>query len=247
MDILTQNFSEIRSPTSFCEDVGVGGTTVRDDLAEAHRLAWEHIASPGTWWTAAERVELATTVRLAIDDDDPLPPWVGVTTSDRLPGERIVADVAHDVAYRIGRHAATVSRDVARAVMDEIGELAYVELCAIASSVAAVVHFCRNAGVEVPPFPEPIAGEPSREHPALADAELNWVPVAAPADEVAAVVQAYTAVPAEQVNTWRMADAQYMPEEDMIHADWSRREGGLSRAQMELVAARVAQLRECFF
>jgi hypothetical protein len=226
---------------------GVGDVVIRDDLADAHRLAWAHIAAPGTWWTAAERIELASTVRLAIDDADPLPPWVGVTTSDRLPAARLVPDVAHDIAYRIGRHAATVTRDVARAAMDEIGELPYVELCAIASSVAAVVHFCRNAGVDVPPFPEPVPGEPVREHPPLAEAELNWVPVAAPADEVAAVVQAYTAVPAEQTNTWRMADAQYMPEDEMVHPDWSRREGGLTRAQMELVAARVAQLRECFF
>lgn len=220
---------------------------IRDDLAEAHRLAWEHLARPGTWWTGAERIELATSVRLAIEDVEPLPPWVGVTTSDRLPTDRLVPDIAHDVAYRIGRHAATVTADVARAAMDELGELPYVELCAIASTVAAVVHFGRNAGVGSPPFPEPTAGEPTCEHPEIAAAELNWVPVAAPADQVAAVVQAYTGVPSEQVNTWRMADAQYMPEGEMIHPDWSRREGGLSRAQTELVAARVAQLRECFF
>jgi hypothetical protein len=77
--------------------------------------------------------------------------------------------------------------------------------------------------------------------------DLNWVPVAAPADQTAAVVQAYTAVPDELANTWRMADAQYMPSSEMIHADWMRRPGGLTRAQSELVAARVAQLRECFY
>jgi hypothetical protein len=71
--------------------------------------------------------------------------------------------------------------------------------------------------------------------------------VAEPADEVAAVVQAYTAVPDEQRNTWRMADAQYMPEKAMVDPDWSRRPGGLSRAQMELVAARVTRLRDCFY
>ena len=220
---------------------------VRDDLAEAHRLAWDHIASPGTWWNAAQRVELAETVKLSIDDDDPLPPWVGVTTSDRLGSNRVAPDAAHDVAYRIGRHAGTITADVAAAAIAEIGELPYVELCAIASSVGAVVHFRRNIGAAVPPFPTPADGEPSREHPELAEAELNWVAVAAPADQIAAVEQAYTAVPDELANTWRMGGAQYMPPEEMIHPDWSRREGGLSRAQMELVAARVAQLRYCFY
>lgn len=221
--------------------------TVRDDLRDAHRLAWEHIAGPGTWWTAAQRVELANTVRLSIDDPDPLPPWVGVSTSDRLPHERVAPDEAHDVAYRIGRHAGTITAEVAAAAIEALGPLPYVELCAIASSVGAVVHFGRNVGIEVPALPEPAEGEPSRDHPELADAELNWIPVAAPADQTAAVVQAYSGVPSEFANTWRMAAAQYMSGEDMVHPDWSRREGGLSRAQMELVAARVAQLRECFY
>jgi hypothetical protein len=225
----------------------MGNPVIRDDLAEAHRLAWEHIASPGTWWTAVQRIELAATVKLSIVDDDPLPPWVGVTTSDRLPDDRTAPDAAHDIAYRIGRHAGTITADVARAAMEVLGELPYVEMCAIASSVGAVVHFCRNVGIDVPDFPEPAGGEPSRRHPELAVPDLNWVPVAAPADQTAAVVQAYTAVPDELANTWRMADAQYMPSSEMIHADWMRRPGGLTRAQSELVAARVAQLRECFY
>lgn len=221
---------------------------VRDDLAEAHRLAWEHVAAPGSWFTGAQRVELARTVLLAITDPDPLPPWVAVTLTDRLPPGRLAPDVAHDAAYRLARHAGTVTQDVYRVFVDGLGELPYVELCAIVSTVAAVGHFCRNIGAPVPTLPDPVAGEPTHERPdELAQPMLNWVPVAAPADEVASVVQAYSAVPAEWANTWRMADAQYMPEPDMVHPDWSRRPGGLTRAQMELVAARVARLRDCFF
>jgi hypothetical protein len=133
-------------------------------------------------------------------------------------------------------------------VVAEIGELPYVELCAIVSTVAAVAHFCRDIGVQVPALPEPIDGAPSGARPERVEpAALNWVPVAAPADQVAAVVQAYTGVPGEYANTWRMADAQYMPEPEMVDPAWTRRPGGLSRAQMELVAARVTQLRECFY
>ena len=39
-----------------------------------------------------------------------------------------------------------------RAAAGELGELPYVELCAIVSTVAAVAHFCRNIGVTVPPL-----------------------------------------------------------------------------------------------
>ncbi|HEX6660044.1 MAG TPA: hypothetical protein VF065_18260 [Ilumatobacter sp.] len=222
--------------------------TVRDDLAEAHRLAWEHIASPGSWWTAAQRVELAQTTMLALADPDPLPPWVGVTTSGRLPHGLLAPAAAQDFAYRLARHAGTITRDVYDSVSADIGELPFVEVCAIVSTVAAVWHFCRNVGIPVPLMPAPVPGEPTGRRPDdLATAELNWVPVAAPADEVAAVVQAYTAVPGEQDNTWRMADAQYMPNLEMVDPAWSRRPDGLSRAQMELVAARVTQLRDCFY
>lgn len=221
---------------------------VRQDLADAHALAWDHIARPGSWWTGAQRIELASTVLMAIEDVEPLPPWVAVSLSDRLPEGRVAPDAAHDAAYRIARHAGTMTADVYRHFADELGALSYVELCGIVSSVAAVAHFCRNIGAEVPPLPEPVAGEPTGDQPEqLAPAELNWVPVAAPADRTAAVVQAYTAVPGELENTWRMASAQYIPEDEMIHADWSRRPGGLTRPQTELVAARIAQLRECFY
>ena len=221
--------------------------TVRGDLAAAHRSAWEHIASAGSWWTGAQRVELARTALMAIADADPLPPWVAMSSTDRF-ASGLAPAAAHDIAYRLARHAGTITHEVYRAVVAEIDELPYVELCAIVSTVAAVAHFCRNIGVELPDFPAPADGRPTGARPERVErAELNWVPVAAPADQVAAVVQAYTAVPGEMVNTWRMADAQYMPEPEMVDPGWTRRPGGLSRAQMELVAARVTQLRECFY
>ncbi|MCP4037053.1 MAG: hypothetical protein GY733_08970, partial [bacterium] len=40
---------------------------VREDLAAAHRRAWERIASPGTWLTGAQRVAVADETRRAQD------------------------------------------------------------------------------------------------------------------------------------------------------------------------------------
>ena len=224
------------------------GVTVRDDLSEAHRLAWQHLAAPGSWLTGAQRIELAQTAMLALADPDPLPPWVCASTSGRLGDSLAAPAAAHDFAYRLARHAGTITRDVYESVSRSIGELPTVEVCAIVSTVAAVWHFCRNIGVAVPELPAAVDGAPTGDRPEQVEAaELNWVPVAAPADQTAAVVQAYTAVPGEQSNTWRMADAQYMPNLDMVNPAWTRQAGGLSRPQMELVAARVTKLRECFY
>jgi hypothetical protein len=224
------------------------GVIVRDDVAAAHRLAWEHIAGPGSWWTGAQRVELAGTALLAIADADPVPPWVGVTSTDRLGSVLLAPATAHDFVYRLARHAGTVTVDVYDSVSGELGELPYVELCGIVSTVAAVAHFCRDIGIPVPPLPAPCEGEPTGARPdRVAQPQYNCVPVAEPADEVAAVVQAYTAVPGENLNNWRMAAVQYMPVAEMVHPDWQRRPGGLSRAQMELVAARLTRVRDCFY
>ena len=74
---------------------------------------------------------------------------------------------------------------------------------------------------------------------------LNWVPVAAPADQRASVVQALSALPDEFDNLWQLAAAQYMSDAEMVDPAWTR--GTLSRPQMELVAGRISKLRDCFF
>ncbi len=222
---------------------------VRDDLSGAHRLAWDHIARPGSWWTAAQRVELAHTAIGAIRDVEPLPPWASVSAVEgRVSIGHVAPAVAHDAAYRIARHAGTITEDLYHKVSGELGPLPYVELVSIVTTVAAVTHFCRNIGIDLPALPDPRPGDPTGEVPdEVVQPQYNWVPVQAPADQLPAVVQAYSAVPGEFVNLWRMSDAQYMPASQMFDPNWSRRDGGLSRPQTELVAARVAQLRECFY
>ena len=131
-------------------------------------------------------------------------------------------------------------------MVDTLGDLPYVELVAIASNVAAIVAFRRAAGLEPWELPAAVDGEPSREVPVeLVPAGLNWVRVVPPADERAAVVQAFTSVPAEHTRLWALAAAQYIPDLEMVDPSWTR--GTLTRPQMELVAARVSQLRECFY
>jgi hypothetical protein len=220
---------------------------VRGDLSEAHRDAWAGLGRPGTWWTGPQRVELAATAIAAMTDEDLLPPWVKPSSTDGWLDEPTVAPAAaHDAIYRIAAHAGTITESWYRDVAVELGDMPYVELVAIACTVAAVVSFRRAAGLAQWPLPLPTDGEPSRHvPPELEPAELNWVRVTPPADQAAAVVQAFTSVTAEHERLWTLAAAQYIPNAEMVDPLWTR--GTLSRPQMELVAARVSKLRECFY
>ena len=225
---------------------------VRADLASAHDAAWASLSRPGTWWSAAARRALARTAADSMWVADPPPPWVPASTVpgaladdalDAAPAE------AHDAAARLARHASTITREWYERVRDVVGALAYVELVGLVCTVAALTSLRRTLGLAprtldaAPPSP---AGDPTRAAPpTLADARLNWVPVAAPADRTAAVVQALTAVPPAHDLLWRLAAAQYIPDAEMVDPRWTR--GTLTRVEMELVATRVSQRRECHY
>ena len=220
---------------------------IRTDLVLAHEQAWAALSQPGTWWSGAQRRELATTALMAVGEAEPLPPWVGVSSVDGKISQSLVAPrTAHDTVYRIARHAATLTSDWYKRVIQEIDPLAFVELCGIVCTVATVVAFRNALDLEVPELAPAKIGEPSRKKPQnVVSATLNWVPVVAPADKDAAVVQAFTAVPETNRLIWAMADAQYIPDKEMVDPNWTR--GTLSRVQMELIATRVSQQRECFY
>ncbi len=223
--------------------------TVRDDLAEAHRLAWEHLAEPGSWWSGAERVELAGTALLAIADPDPLPPWVGVTSTDRLGPD--LARAGRRPRRRLPARSPRRHDDRSRCIAPRPTSSASSRTSSSARSCRRSPPWPTSAATSaspVPPLPAPVDGAPTGERPErLAQPQFNWVPVAEPADQVAAVVQAYTAVPGEQRNTWRMAGGAVHARGRDGRSRLARRPGGLSRAQMELVAARLTRLRDCFY
>jgi hypothetical protein len=220
---------------------------VRHDLDHAQQRAWRSLGEPGAWFDGIQRRELAATALAALEHPDELPPWVAPSTlPGRLPDVLHAPASAHDVAHRVAAHAGTLTDDWYRSMSSELGELPYVEVVGLVCVVAAVSRFRRAAGLDPLPLPDVMHGDPSGERPAhVVAATLNWVPVAAPADQTAAVVQAFTAVPSTNRVVWSLADAQYIPDAEMVDPRWTR--GTLTRPQIELVAMRVSQLRQCFF
>lgn len=209
---------------------------VRADLAEVHRLSLAHVAASGVRLTGERRVQIAAVARDAFLAADPSPPWV-----------RPFGDPALDVAYRLARHAGTITLDWYEQIVTEgMHPLEWVEVVGIVVAAVPVIAFARAAGLPAPVMPSAVDGQPhGREAVELAPATLNWVPVAAPADRTASVVQALSALPDEWDNLWQLAGAQYMSDAQMADPLWNR--GTLSRPQMELIAGRISRIRECFF
>ncbi len=134
---------------------------IRTDLVLAHEQAWAALSQSGTWWSGAQRRELATTALMAVREAEPLPPWVGVSSVDGKISQSLVAPrSAHDTVYRIARHAETLTSDWYKRVIQEIDPLAFVELCGIVCTITTVVAFCNALDLEVPELAPAKIGEP---------------------------------------------------------------------------------------
>jgi hypothetical protein len=220
---------------------------VRADLVEAYRTSWRHLAGPGSWWDGAQRLALARVAAEAYSAEEPLPPWVAPSTVDGVLADDLpVPDAAADVAYRVARHAGTLTEAWYRDVLERgLTPLEYVEVVGVVVAVVPVLAFCRGLGIDPPPWPDPAPGDPTGQQPDVVDGSANWVPVDVAFAGFPGVAQALTAVPGEFANLVATHGAQYMPFADMGNMTWSR--GTLDRRQIEYVAARLSVLRECFY
>ena len=194
---------------------------IRADIANAFRREWDRLASPGTWWTGTERIAIAETVRTS-------------SPSPQLP--RAASEAAETIINRPAEPTQTWVEQIAA----EIGYERYVELVGVVSRLSAVDSFHRAVGVELEPLPGPVAGDPSRRPEPNAGRNPSWVPTTSGSS----IVYALSLVPAEMAAQEDMHGPLYLTYEGMSDLAYVR---GLTRAQMELVAARTSAVNECFY
>src|SRR5438046_6223117 len=161
-------------------------TPVREDLQEAHRFFLDHIRSPGTWWSGAERVAIATEARRAArcalcrERRKSLSPGA---VQGRHDGPHTLPENIVDAVHRIRSDPARLSRSWFDAVIAGGLEVTrYVELVSVTSVMAGLDYFARALGVAPLPLPTPLAGEPPPHRPAGAKDGGAWVPIIDPPD-----------------------------------------------------------------
>lgn len=235
---------------------------VRDDIRRAHRTAWARLASPGSWWTGAERVAIAAEVRrargcaLCRERKAALSP--AAVSGEHDCGGGLPAP-AVEVVHRVVTDPGRISRAWCEAALDRgLGDAEYVELIGVLVVVVSIDDFHRGLGVPLEPLPEPKPGEPTRYRPGQARAGGGYVPMieasggtGAEGDlwergRTANVIRALSLVPDAVRDLKLLSAAHYLPVEQVMRlgGDPGR---ALDRMQMELLAGRVSALNECFY
>ena len=234
---------------------------VRDDLRAEHEQVLQRLASPGTWFTGAQRTAIAAEARaasgcaLCSERRDALAPTFVTGRHDRaseLP--EAIVDAVHRIAVDPGR----LARSDFEAWTTEFTDAEYVEIIGVVVQITAVDTLAAALGKSPPALPEPVDGAPSQHRPPAAASDQAWVPTlpsggrdpdsmtlfrGQPSPNVA---RALSLVPDEVRAITRLSRVQYVAAFDV--ADVSVGGGrAITRPQMELVAARVSALNECFY
>jgi len=243
-------------------DYSAAGVEVRADLLEAHRDLLEHIRAAGTWWTGAQRIAMVEEARRSLgcrlcqDRKAALSPAHVQGEHDSLG---LLPPAAVEVVHRVRTDPARLSRSWFDSIVGagQLSDGEYVELVAVVALSAGIDFVGCALGVAPVRLPPPLPGEPSRRRPASAKGGTAWVPLIAAEDAtgpeadlypatpmVPNVVRALSLVPDEVRALWRSSNAHYVPLEQIPDPSARR---SLDRMQMELVAARVSALNQCFY
>src|SRR5919197_2261725 len=236
---------------------------VRDDFAAAHTRFWKRLASPGAWWSGAERVAIAAEVRQA-QHCALCQARREALTPAAVEGEHdhggVLPDTAVEVIHRVVTDPGRLSRKWCKDILAAgLSAEQYVEIIGTLAAMVSIDSFCRGIGVPLHPLPEPQPGTPSYYRPPGAVQEEDaWVPMI-PADRaigaeadldggqavVGNVVRALSLVPDEVRALYDLSAVHYLPMGQV--RDPSASAGALNRMQIELIAGRVSALRQCFY
>ena len=239
-------------------DYSAAHAEIRPDLRAAHGMILEYLRRPGSWFTGAQRLAIAAEARLAPEcglcreRKRALSPEHAAGRHQSADG---LSDALVDLIHRVRTDPGRLSRPwYERVRASGVSEGEYVEAVGIVAFTAGIDVFCRALGIACLPLREPLPGEPSGHRPEKVRQGIAWVPLLLPEDAsgpdadvyagagfVPNIVRALSLVPdhVRALRSW--SAAHYVELRDLT----ARR--ALDRPQIELVAARVSALNQCFY
>jgi hypothetical protein len=238
---------------------------IRADLRSCHNATWEHIATPGTWWSAADRVAIAQEARnsrtcnLCAERKQAVSPFAlsGKHDSDgKLAPE--VEDLIHRIITDPGRLTQSFVQTLLDGVLDDVH---YVELVSVCVLAHAMDVFTRALGDPITPLPAPKVGEPTRRASRFARSDGAWVKLLPFGEEggdearelyhgldmVPNIGRALSLVPPEVVVMLQVTGSHYLPIDMVRDPNYEPPGRALDRMQIELVASKVSIMNDCFY
>jgi hypothetical protein len=224
---------------------------------------WTRLGRPGTWWTGPQRVAIARETRYSRDcklcaaRKAAVSPYaIGETHAAAESLSAAAVDAVHWIASDPGRLSSRWHDEV---LGGGVSDAQLVEIASVIALTFCVDSIAEGTGAACPELPPTVDGEPLRSLPEGATVETAWVPTVRPDKATGEVAEYYeslggmsanirralTLVPAEAITFARLHDAVYVPG-DVRFMDMTFR-NALSRPQMELIAATVSSVNECFY
>ena len=150
---------------------------------------------------------------------------------------------AVEVIHRVVNDSDRLTRPWAEVQIGDLGDAPYAEVVGVTAIVVAMDVYARSIGD--PPYEllPPVDGPPSAERPDGVGDVGAWI---AMTEEklLANVSRALSLVPRTNA-TWRaLVNESYSRGPQMLELTWER---ALTRPQVELIAAQVSKLQECFY
>ena len=229
---------------------------VRPDLEAVHGSAMSSFSDTGTWFSGSERKEIvALARRIRHREGLELLGFADEVTDISLPSAVI------ELIQRVACEAEEIGKDFYEKITSEgISVEQYVEVVGLVGRVVSVDTFCRALGFPMNALDVSRPGKPSATRPETAIVQHAWVPTIpsgkhggkdaaalyGDADFVANIFSALSLVPQEASLVMQLGSAQYVGADDFMNLEFRRCEQ-FSRAQLELVAARISALNNCFY
>ncbi len=200
----------------------------RQTIGAQHRRLLANLAGPGDWWDGASRRAIMEEARAAMG---------GHTGGASLPAAAV------EVIHRVVNDSGRLTQRWADIQIDELGDGPYAEVVGVTAIVTALDVYARAIGDVPLELAPPVAGPPAAERPDGVGDVGAWIAMTEE-KALANVSRALSLVPRTNA-TWRtLVTESYSRGPAMLDLTWAR---ALTRPQIELIAAQVSLLQECFY
>ncbi len=166
-----------------------------------------------------------------------------VCPADQHAATDALSASAVEVIHRVVNDSGSLTRSWAEVHIDSLGDAYYAELVAVTAIIVAIDVYTRAIGDRQHDLLAPIEGPPAAERPDDVGDVGAWIPMTQ-TKQLANVSRALSLVPRTNA-TWRaLVTESYSRGPEMLELTWQR---ALTRPQIELIAAQVSRLQQCFY